>query len=307
MIHPARFLFNAGSTPKAWNEKMLADPHLKVELYEPDASKVFPGTDIKGGVAITYRDATRTFEPIRVFIPWPELMATFKKVVVREGFKSLMEILHTQTKFNLEALYKDHPEYKAKIGSDGRDRRFRNNIFDKVDCFHAEPSRLGQTGMLREGALSKDEIAVYGVIKNKRVQRYIDRKYVDESHENLAKWKVFVPRANGSGALGEVLTTPMIGSTQTFISFGSFDTKAEAEACLKYLKTKFARAMLGILKVTQDNPPDRWAYVPLQDFTAESGIDWGKSVAEIDRQLYKKYGLSDDEVAFIESKVEEMA
>lgn len=312
MIHPARFLFNAGSTPKAWNEKMLTDPHLKVEFYEPDASKVFPGTDIKGGVAITYRDATRDFGAIGTFIPWPELVATFKKVVLREGFKSLMEILHTQTKFNLEALYKDHPEYKEKIGSDGRDRRFRNNIFDKVDCFHAEPSRLGQTGMLREGALSKDEIAVYGVIKNKRVQRYIDRKYVDESHENLAKWKVFVPRANGSGALGEVLTTPligepMVGSTQTFISFGSFDTKAEAEACLKYLKTKFTRAMLGILKITQDNDRDRWAYVPLQDFTAESGIDWGKSVAEIDRQLYKKYGLSEDEVAFIESKVKEMA
>ena len=98
----------------------------------------------------------------------------------------------------------------------------------------------------------------------------------------------------------------MVGSTQTFISFGSFDTKAEAEACLKYLKTKFARAMLGILKVTQDNPPDRWAYVPLQDFTEKSDIDWGKSVAEIDRQLYKKYGLSEDEIAFIESKVEEM-
>lgn len=316
MIHPARFLFNAGSTPKAWNEKMLADPHLKVEFYEPDATKVFPDTSFMGGIAITYRDATRDFGAIGTFIPWPELVATFKKVVLREGFKSLMEILHTQTKFNLEALYKDHPEYKEKIGSDGRDRRFRNNIFDKVDCFHAAPSRLGQTGMLREGALSKDEIAVYGVIKNKRVQRYIDRKYVDESHENLAKWKVFVPRANGSGALGEVLTTPligepmigepMVGSTQTFISFGSFDTKAEAEACLKYLKTKFTRAMLGILKITQDNDRDRWAYVPLQDFTAESGIDWGKSVAEIDRQLYKKYGLSEDEIAFIESKVEEM-
>lgn len=64
--------------------------------------------------------------------------------------------------------------------------------------------------------------------------------------------------------------------------------------------------MLGILKVTQDNPPDRWAYVPLQDFTEKSDIDWGKSVAEIDRQLYKKYGLSEDEIAFIESKVEEM-
>lgn len=62
LITPARFLFNAGSTPKSWNQKMLNDEHLKVESYEPDASKVFPDTDIKGGVAITYRDDTKTSE-----------------------------------------------------------------------------------------------------------------------------------------------------------------------------------------------------------------------------------------------------
>ena len=100
---------------------------------------------------------------------------------------------------------------------------------------------------------------------------------------------------------------PLIGSTETFISVGCFETQAEAEACLKYVKTKFARAMLGILKITAHVTPEKWTYVPLQDFTAGSDIDWGKSVAEIDRQLYKKYGLSEDEVAFIESKVKEMA
>ena len=66
MIHPARFLFNAGSTPKAWNEKMLNDPHFKVMHYEEDASKVFANTDIKGGVAITYRTSDATYEPIVV-------------------------------------------------------------------------------------------------------------------------------------------------------------------------------------------------------------------------------------------------
>lgn len=49
LIHPARFLFDAGSTPKAWNEKMLNDPHFKVLHYEENASRVFPNTDIKGG------------------------------------------------------------------------------------------------------------------------------------------------------------------------------------------------------------------------------------------------------------------
>ena len=303
MVHPARFLFNAGSTPRAWNQKMLIDPHLRVVQYEADGSKFFPGTDIKGGVAITYHDITKDFGAIGTFTAFKELNSIFKKVVKQKAFESLMEILFTQTRFNLEALYKEHPEYKKVIGSEGRDKRFRNNIFEKVDCFHER-----STGMAREGG----DIGVWGLVKNKREVRYIERKYVDMSHDNLAKWKVFVPRANGSGALGEVLTTPMIGepkigSTQTFISVGRFETRAEAEACLKYLKTKFARVMLGILKITQDNDRDKWAYVPLQDFTEKSDIDWGKSVAEIDRQLYVKYGLTADEVKFIESKVKEMA
>lgn len=54
LIHPARFLFDAGSTPKAWNKKMLNDEHFKVLHYEQDSKKVFPNTDIKGGVAVTY-------------------------------------------------------------------------------------------------------------------------------------------------------------------------------------------------------------------------------------------------------------
>lgn len=64
--------------------------------------------------------------------------------------------------------------------------------------------------------------------------------------------------------------------------------------------------MLGVLKTTQDLTPDKWKYVPLQDFTSSSDIDWSKSIHEIDQQLYKKYGLSDDEIAFIESNVKEM-
>ena len=76
---------------------------------------------------------------------------------------------------------------------------------------------------------------------------------------------------------------------------------------LKYIKSRFCRVMLGILKITQDNPSSTWRYVPIQDFTSSSDIDWSKSIAEIDRQLYAKYGLSDEEINFIETHVKEMA
>ncbi len=60
---------------------------------------------------------------------------------------------------------------------------------------------------------------------------------------------------------------------------------------------------MGVLKVTQHNPPQTWAKVPLQDFTPSSDIDWSKSIHEIDKQLYAKYKLTPEEIFFIESKV----
>lgn len=81
LITPARFLFNAGATPKVWNEKMLQDPHLKVAFYEADSSKVFADTDIKGGVAITYRDKKSDFRAIGTFLAYQELQGIYRKVV----------------------------------------------------------------------------------------------------------------------------------------------------------------------------------------------------------------------------------
>ena len=64
--------------------------------------------------------------------------------------------------------------------------------------------------------------------------------------------------------------------------------------------------MLGVLKITQHNPRGTWKYVPTQNFTSTSDIDWTKSISEIDAQLFAKYGLSPEEIAFIEDKVTPM-
>ena len=300
-IHPARFLFNAGKTPKDWNEKMLNDEHYKVVQYWANSGDVFPTVDIKGGVAVTYWDKNKTFEKIGTFVAHEPLRTALEKVLAIKGFKSLTDSIYPQNKYEFSTLYKDYPHYKNIIGSDGADKRLRPNAFDKLDVFTENQS--------------KGEIPIHGLIKNKRVIRFINSKYIEAS-ENLDKYKVLVPKANGSGAIGEVLSTPMVGEpmvgepmvgyTGSFIGIGAFETQVEAENCMKYIKTKFARAMLGTLKVTQDNPRETWLNVPLQDFTASSDIDWSKSIPEIDKQLYKKYGLSAEEISFIESKVREM-
>ncbi len=125
------------------------------------------------------------------------------------------------------------------------------------------------------------------------------------------KWKIFIPESNGSGAIGEVLSTPLVGEplvgcTYTYLQIGPFDSKIETENCMKYIKSKFARAMLGTLKITQHNPANTWSNVPLQDFSSNSDIDWSQSIADIDKQLYAKYNLDQKEIDFIETRVRAM-
>lgn len=299
LITPARYLFKAGKTPKDWNEKMLNDEHFKVVFYEQDSSKLFPDTDIKGGLAITYRDANKNFGKIGFFTNYKELNGILEKVR-KSNFKTLADLVYAPESYRLtKKLHEEHPEIKSKL-SKGHDFDVTSNIFSKLnELFTNEKPNDGN-----------DYIQIFGLEGSNRVYKYIRNDYI-MPHDNLMKYKVFVPKSNGSGAIGEVLSTPLIGQplighTQTFISIGSFDTEYEANSLLKYLKTKFARTMLGTLKVTQDNKKATWLNVPLQDFTANSDIDWSKSVSEIDRQLYKKYGLSKEEIAFIESKVKEM-
>ena len=67
------------------------------------------------------------------------------------------------------------------------------------------------------------------------------------------------------------------------------------------------RVMLGTMKITQHNQSKEvWKNVPLQDFSSNSDIDWTKSIPEIDQQLYKKYGLNQEEINFVEEKVKPM-
>jgi len=302
LITPGRFLFNAGKTPKSWNEKMLNDEHLKVELYESKSSDVFPDIDIMGGIAITFRDTKQTFEKIGVFSKFKELNTILKKVTNPSSFSSIDKEIFTQNKFNLDKLYKDFPEFKNIIGSNGREKRLTTSIFTQLPIFTEESK-------------SKNDFHILGLINNKRFYRYINSIYFDK-HKNVHSFKVVLPKSNGSGALGEAIPTQLIGEplicepntgyTQSFISIGDFRNKIEANACLKYVKTKFTRNMLGVLKVTQDNNKAVWRFVPKQDFTSKSDIDWNKSIAEIDKQLYQKYKLTDEEIEFIEKMIKPM-
>lgn len=300
LITPARFLFSAGKTPKKWNSKMLNDKHLKVERFEQKSSVIFPNTDIKGGVVITYRDSSQDFGAIGAFVHFNELRSALHKVEAITD-KYLDSIITGRNIYRLtnEAL-KDHPELE-KIQSKGHKNDIGSGAFKilkDIVFFENKPND------------NEEYVKVIGLLNNQRTHLWIKRKYLSNP-ENFERYKIILPKANGTGAIGEVLSTPLIGEpligyTDTFISVGAFKTIAEAEAAFKYVKSKLARAMLGVLKITQVNAKFTWAKVPLQDFTAASDINWSKSIPEIDRQLYVKYNLSEKEIDFIETRVRAM-
>ena len=298
-INPARFLFNAGTTPKAWNEKMLNDKHLKLLQYEQISEKVFPNTMIKGGVAVLIRDKYKNYGEIGTFILFEELRSIKNKVQKDLVKGNLSDIMYQQNRFNLDALYSDMPSVRKYISNDGNEQRIISGYFESMNNLIFFDNEMPES------------IRVLGISStNKRVYKWIKKKYVQDN-KILHKYKVFVPFANGSGALGEVLSTPMIGLpmigfSKSFIGIGCFDDEKEADSLLKYVKTKFVRTLLGILKTTQGNAPKTWIYVPLQDFTENSDIDWSKSIHDIDMQLYKKYNLGENEIRFIEEKVKPM-
>lgn len=298
MIHPARFLFKAGKTPKDWDEKILSDPHFKVVDYWVKSIDVFNNVDVKGGIATTMWDENIKCGPIGFFSPYPEIKSILKKVQSNSQ-ESLADIVYPRDLYKLtEQFYKENPWAEG--------RQSQGHRFDiGSSIFEVFPEVF-----LDENPRNAGYIGIYGLEGRERVTKWVKRNYI-KLPNNIDKYKVFVPKSNGTGAIGEVLSTPVIGvpvigHTLTFLSIGSFDKAPYAEACLKYIKTRFARLLLGTLKVTQDNPKDTWANVPMQDFSENSDIDWSKSVAEIDQQLYAKYKLSDKEIAFIESMIKPM-
>lgn len=305
LITPARFLSNAGKTPKKWNEKMLADRHLRVAHFEPDSNRLFPGLPdpIKGGIAVTHRDEDRELGPIGSFTKHPELAEILRKVAVGQP-DSIMDVTINRSSHTYDRrLFDEHPDAATSIGHSNLSQ-IMSNAFDVLTSYFHDEAPTDK----------KAYVAVLGVSQRQRVRRWMRRDYLS-LHPSADKWKVAVAKANGTGSttdfFGIPLTNPTVlgpGTivTNTFITIGMLNSEDEAKALLKYLKSKFARALLGVLKVTQDNARPVWAHVPLQDFTTDSDIDWSTSIPEIDQQLYAKYGLDDGEIAFLEEKVKPM-
>lgn len=303
LVMPARWM-SGESGPyretQGFIDRMLEGNHIKsFDLY-PNSTDLFNNVDIKGGVCHFVWDENYSSEEVNytlcengnkkrakisfriadnIIIRFPELISILKKS--RNLFKFSM---------------------KTQVSS-WNPFGFVSDLFVKNN---EGVSRIS------ENKEKDNDYLIHGLLKGKRVTRYIPNSELKKNIEGANAYKVFLPRANGSGTFGEVFSNPMIGKpmmicTDTFLQVGEFKNLLEAENLLKYLKTKYFRAMMGIKKTAVFNYKDCFEFVPVQDFTSKSDIDWSKSIHEIDLQLYKKYGLDDNEIKFIETHVKEMA
>ncbi|WP_416347012.1 Eco57I restriction-modification methylase domain-containing protein [Enterococcus faecalis] len=284
LISPARFLFNGGLTPKPWNKKMLQDKHLSVMYFTQNSADVFPNTEIKGGVSILYRDENKDFGKIGDFVADPTLRGISRKIgTIQHSLSDIVFGGRSDLKFT-DTFLNDHPE-SIQMRIDQIQIKYPNvTMLNPNEEYELKSSTFESLDPLFDRKEPQDSVNYYkllGLYKTNRTFRWINKKYMQPrypNNNNVEKYKVFVPESNGSGVLGEALSSPLVGvpgmsSTPTFISLGNFDTHLEADNALKYIKTRFTRTLLGILKITQHNPKSTWRKIPMQDFTNCSDID----------------------------------
>ena len=142
--------------------------------------------------------------------------------------------------------------------------------------------------------------------------RYITEDKVTKNMDIFNSYKVFISKSAGAPNRDQkVIGIPYIGGlksacTDSLIPIGKFDNLLEAECLQKYLKTKFLRYMVSLVKSSQNTTQIVYRFVPIQDFTNNSDINWTKSVEEIDEQLYNKYNLSNEEREHIKKSIKDM-
>ena len=147
---------------------------------------------------------------------------------------------------------------------------------------------------------------------------YLEEKDVPQNREIIGKWKVIMSKASAEHA-GQTDSTgrkrivsrlevlpPYTICTESYLLLDIFDCEEDAENLKKYIQTCFARFLLASILITQNIVRDKFKFVPLQNFTVISDIDWNQSIADIDKQLYRKYNLDEDEIDFIEKLIKPM-
>lgn len=288
LIMPARW-FAGGKGLDDFRGRMLNDNRLTVIHDVIVPQDVFPTVQIKGGICYFLWDSLNPKDCT--------VVTHFNGVITSTAVRPLLEEgLDTFIRFN-EAVNIIHKVRALKEPS----------IKSIVSA--RKPFGLDTTF---KGAKSFDSHNTIKVYQNGGIG-YTNQDVISKNTQLIDGFKVYIPRASsGSDNFPHpVLGQPFVGEpnsccSETYMVIGLFDNIIEPQNLVRYIRSKFVRFLALQLKSTQDTPAFIYQLVPMQDFTANSDIDWSKSIEEIDAQLYAKYNLSDEEISFIESMIKPM-
>lgn len=300
MIMPTRW-YSGGKGLDDFRESMIKDKRLAIlhDYLNPD--QVFAKTNIRGGICyflwdkgygkngeltkvVTHRDGEEPTSIMRslksgetdIFIRHKIALDILEKVKVHTEFKSFEKHVSARKPFGLEGAFSNSKSFKTS----------KEGLIEPLICY----GKAKAVGYVEKGNFNfKDSL--------------------------INAFKVFTPYANNIGTelnddnLNTFIGMPGSICTETFIMLGHNLKLNETSAAnlSKYFSSKFSRFLHSLAKASQHGTAKTYKFVPVQDFTSNSDIDWTKSIPEIDQQLYKKYQLSAEEVAFIESMIKPMA
>lgn len=297
MITPARWMTGGTHALDEFRESMINDMHISIMHDYLNSKDVFTGVDVKGGICYFVWDKGHTGK-CRYYTHGTNGVNCALRKFADEG---TAYIIRNNNSISIKnKIWNSKHVSVSSIASAQTPYGLLSNAFIK------EPEKF--TVEKEKGS----KYRVFGLGKNaKREIRYMKQDIKLSKQFKEDSYKVFIPEVYGSGEMGEMPPQPIVGMphdicTQTFRQFGGFSTKNEAENFCKYIKTRLFRLMTSMLKNTHHAPAKVYMYVPMQDFTEKSDIDWSLPIPEIDKQLYEKYGLSQEEIDFIESMIKPM-
>jgi len=284
-----------------FRKHMLTSKHIKNLICYTDASEVFNGVDIKGGVCYFLKDSSysgkcnyvlfrngidpikceRNLDDFPILIREPQLSTIVKNVLSKIGKTERMvsEIVSNDTPFGISS----------------------NPKTSKKNPFSVSSTKGGTNSIL-----------LYHIENGKRKTEYCNPHEIKKNSHDISKYKVLIPGSYGAGETypHQILSKPVLADKDSVCSqsylYVPFDSKIECERFIKYLRTRFFRAMVLAMKITQSAPSKVYSFVPLFDFNNLSIINWDNDVEEIEKELYAKYGIGKDDVAYINSMIKVM-
>lgn len=296
-ITPTRW-FAGGKGLDSFREYMLNDNSI-VELHDfLTPEDVFPNTNNRGGVCYFISDINKIEPEVKV------VTNKNSKVISKINRKLLFEGIDIFVRDSLGI------EIIKKIFSK-KDINTLDSAISSRKPFGLDGNFIKSEYFKRDYCCLKEPIKCYG---KSNATGFIEKNLINKNENWVNVWKVFTPYANNIGTeLNDDNQNSFIGEpnsicTETFLVIGAEInlTEKSANNLSIYIRTKFSRYLHSLAKISQHGTKQTYKFVPIQDFTDNSDIDWAKSIQEIDNQLFDKYGLTEDERNHIKSSIKEM-